>query len=120
MSVFVVAVLMAGLGLYWGSQSHAAGTARPAPLGLLLPTAIYLAVVGGLLVPILGHECPRAGTPTFRVCEMVKGTRVDVYLILAAGALALSAGAYLGGRRRARWWLLALWPLPLLASMALV
>lgn len=120
MSVFVVAVLMAGLGFYWGSQSHTSGAARPGPLGLLLPLAIYLAVVGALFVPILGQECARAGTPVFTVCEMVKGTKVDIYLIVAAGALTLSAGAYLGGRRRARWWLLALWPLPLLASMALL
>ncbi|WP_338467165.1 hypothetical protein RXV95_00995 [Novosphingobium sp. ZN18A2] len=112
MSVFVVAVLMAGLGYYWGLQHREPGAARPGPMGLVLPLAIYVAVVALLFVPVAGTECARPGTYTFNVCEMVKRAHVAIYMIVAAGGLTGAAGAYFGGYRRARWWLLAIWPLP--------
>lgn len=118
MSVFVVAMLMAGLGFYWGSQRHEPGTARPATWSFAWVAALYLVAVGVLFVPLAGTECARAGTPVFTVCEMVKSAKVAAYLIVAAGVLAGCAGAHFGGNRRIRWWLLVLWALPLLTSWA--
>lgn len=119
MSVFVVAVLMAGLGFYWGLQRRGAGTARPGVAKLLLPLAVYCIAVAVLFVPIAGTECVSIGSPVFAKCELAKRAEVSAYLIVAAGALAASAGAWFGGYKRARLWLLALWPLPLLLGWAL-
>ncbi|MDE2560753.1 MAG: hypothetical protein KGL48_00770 [Sphingomonadales bacterium] len=118
MSVFVVAVLMAGLGFYWGSQRRDAGAARPVIRPFAWVAALYLVAVGVLFVPLAGTECPRVDLHAQHACELVKSARVAAYLIFAAGILTGCAGAYFGGNRRVRWWLLVAWALPLLATWA--
>lgn len=114
MSVFVVAVLMAGLGYYWGLHHRESGAPRPQILPFAWPAALYLLAVGVLFVPVAGTECTTNGMTAFARCELAKRSEVAVYLIVTAGVLAGCAGAWFGGNLRARWWLFVAWVLPLL------
>lgn len=121
MSVFVVAVLMAGLGYYWGLQSRAAaGTVAPKDIWRMAASALAYALLS--LIPfamIVMGDCLAPSQAAMTACLADKRAEVSVFLICASALLAFTVAAWAGGRRRAWWWPLALWPLPFLLAIAL-